>query len=95
MNFLNKLECLSLAKILKVIGTEVLAKKARLFALANNFQPSLILSDGRCARKVSLAVLSKRPSLFFPERQRQKKKAGNIKGGSITVLLTSCLTGLD
>ncbi len=24
-----------------------------------------------------------------------KAKAGNTKGGSITVLLTSCLTGLD
>jgi hypothetical protein len=27
--------------------------------------------------------------------ERQLVKSGNTKGGSITVLLTSCLTGLD
>jgi hypothetical protein len=33
------------------------------------------------------------PSLKLPIMQ--KVKAGNTKGGSITVPLTSCLTGLD
>jgi hypothetical protein len=33
-------------------------------------------------------------SKLQPPRHR-KCKAGNTKGGSITVLLTSCLTGLD
>ncbi len=31
----------------------------------------------------------------WTDRQRERDTAGNTKGGSITVPLTSCLTGLD
>ena len=42
--------------------------------------------------KMHLRGRLEKSDAFF---QPTKFKAGNTKGGSITVLLTSCLTGLD
>jgi hypothetical protein len=33
--------------------------------------------------------------IFLTDKFTQETRAGNTKGGSITVLLTSCLTGLE
>ncbi len=80
---------------------------ARVFAIDKPFQPSLIFwGKARacpCETPFRCSTIDKAPHLTNKHwtrlercsRYKQSSLSGNTKGGSITVLMTSCLTGLD
>jgi hypothetical protein len=45
--------------------------------------------------KMMIAIVNVIKDFCFVDKQVRRVKPGNTKGGSITVPLTSCLTGLD
>ena len=45
--------------------------------------------------KMMIELVNVIKAFFFVDKEVRRVKPGNTKGGSITVPLTSCLTGLD
>jgi hypothetical protein len=48
-----------------------------------------------CVTSIKNYVLKKTKKTYFEKKKIGIVRSGNTKGGSITVPLTSCLTGLD
>jgi hypothetical protein len=87
--------------LLGVIMISVMAPPPPLQKACNFF--SEIYQIFCCFCKIFLSQLDNKDSYFenlqkiscVQRNENMKKKAGNTKGGSITVCLASCLTGLE